>query len=390
MKRCPVCQRRYSEAMQFCTRDGTPLSDTSLGVVNHCKLCNKFYPKADGICPVHGIPIAEKLSESGQNAPQTQKIERTEKTLHAVTFMQVFGFSSDDRRLIATLATLTALLLLSLGIYSLTRPAKLESPSSYDDLASTKPSLQEGERQRIELSDGSVSEPPPPPTSRATAESTPERTKQAATNSVKEGSNSQQIQKPNSKTSEKADAKANQTTIGKTNTGQTPPQSAATPQPDGTTPQTASQSAPSSTVRGTPSRSTEPARRESSVEKSPKRHPRVQVTSKARHEIEDGYIYEFDLVVKDATGIRWHSVSGNKVTYSGRSTPIRTVQLEPTRDGSLRYHVSVKMTGRSVEDWYGQVYTTTTGTDEEGRTVRIDQDILLDESFPIIRQVTRY
>lgn len=395
MKRCPVCQRRYSKATQFCTRDGTPLDNNSieaLRVVNHCKLCNKFYPQADGICPVHGIPIAEDLSEPEQTAPQTREIEKTENTLYAVTSMRVFGFNSDDRRLITTLAILTTLLLLSLGVYSLTRPAKSENLGSYSDLVSSE-STSESDRQQIELSDTSVSEQPPlsvSPSSSAT--STLERPQQPVATNVKTSSDSQptQIQKPINGT----DSKTSRAT-----TVQTSPQTSQATISQPTAPETTSQSRNSSSTESLAASSStvteaKPVRRDTPVENTrPSKfkgiNPRLQVTGKTRREIEDGYIYEFDLVVKEATGIRWHSVSGNKVTYGGRNTPIKTVQLEPTPDGSLRCHVSVKMAGRSVEDWYGQVYTTTTGIDEDGKTVRIDQDILLDESFPIIGQVTR-
>lgn len=374
MKRCPVCQRRYSEATQFCTRDGTPLSDNDLSsrVVNHCKLCNKFYPQADGICPVHGIPIAEELFEPEQNAPQTREIERTQQTL--ITSMRVLGFNSDDRRLVTTLATLTVLLLLSLGIYSLTRPAKPEHSGSYETPSNT-PLLEDGDRQRIELA-GSPSagvEPDAP----LTKTSKPSVTAQAQREDKREKSVSKNATA--SRTNDSTARSANQTTT------ETPPTA-----PQTVPPPTASSAQSASVTDRASVETAPPSPKKPSYSKATNSHPRARITGKTRREIENGYVYEFDLVINGGTGIKWHSVSGSKVTYGGRSTPIRTAQLEPTQDGSLRYHVSVKMTGRSVEDWYGQVYTTTIGTDEEGRTVRIEQDIFLDDSFPIVRQVTRY
>lgn len=377
MKRCPVCQRRYSEATQFCTRDGTPLSDNDLSaasrVVNHCKLCNKFYPQADGVCPVHGIPIAEELFEPEQNAPQTREIERTQKTL--IPSMRVLGFNSDDRRLVTTLATLTVLLLLSLGIYSLTRPAKSELSGSYETPSNT-PLLEDGDRQPIELA-GSPSaevEPDAP----LTKTSKPSVTAQAQR---REDQREESVSKTTtaSRANDSTARSANQTTT------ETPPTT-----PSQTVPPPTTSSVQSASVTDRGSVETTPPSPKPSYSKATNSHPRARITGKTRREIENGYVYEFDLVINGGTGIKWHSVSGSKVTYGGRSTPIRTAQLEPTQDGSLRYHVSVRMTGRSVEDWYGQVYTTTIGTDEEGRTVRIEQDIFLDDSFPIVRQVTRY
>ncbi len=373
MKRCPVCQRRYGEAKQFCTRDGTPLSESDLSeasrVVNYCKLCNKFYPQADGICPIHGIPIAEELSDP-EHAPKTREIEKTQKTL--VTSMRILGFNSDDRRLVTTLATLTVLLLLSLGIYSLTRPNKSENSGSYEDLTSSNtPPPEESDRQLIELAGNPSAEVEP---------DTPSLTKTSK-------------QKPSTAQAQISSEESVSTTTSHTNDNTTRSKNQATTETS-STPTAPSQTAPPPTASPTQGASVTDRSAEATPSSKPgysrtTNHPRVHITGKTRREVENGYVYEFDLVINGATGIKWHSVSGSKVTYGGHSTPIKTAQLEPTRDGSLRYHVSVRMTGSSVEDWYGQVYTTTIGTDEEGRTVRIEQDIFLDDSFPVVQKVTR-
>jgi hypothetical protein len=134
----------------------------------------------------------------------------------------------------------------------------------------------------------------------------------------------------------------------------------------------------------------EPPRVDEAVAIKPKakriRSPKViaQVFNKSRVQTPNGYIYQFDLVLRELSGLNvtWRSVNSRKVSYSGRSTPVNSLSSEQSPDSSARYRVVVKMTGTCIEDWYGQLITVSSGVDENGNPVEIEHVLLLDDSFP--------
>lgn len=110
----------------------------------------------------------------------------------------------------------------------------------------------------------------------------------------------------------------------------------------------------------------------------------VGVANKVKLQTNNGYIYQFDLVFKELAGakVRWQNTSAKKVSFAGRSMPISDLlPIELPAHGSAQYRLSIKMTGDSVEDWYGQLIYSCTGIDENNNPVRIEQVLLLDNSF---------
>jgi hypothetical protein len=110
------------------------------------------------------------------------------------------------------------------------------------------------------------------------------------------------------------------------------------------------------------------------------------ITNKSRLQTANGYVYQFDLILRELTGlgIRWNSTKARKISYSGRSTQVDGLlgeQLEP--HGTARYRMVIRMTGVSIEDWYGQIIYNCIGVDQNGNPVEMEQTLLLDNSFPI-------
>src|SRR5262249_628313 len=90
------------------------------------------------------------------------------------------------------------------------------------------------------------------------------------------------------------------------------------------------------------------------------------VANKSPVQTPNGYIYQFELVLHEATGlsIKWQSVSARKISFAGKSSPVKSLVAEQNQPNSTaRYRVVVKMTGTCIEDWYGQLITISMGED---------------------------
>lgn len=112
----------------------------------------------------------------------------------------------------------------------------------------------------------------------------------------------------------------------------------------------------------------------------------ANIANKSRSVSPQGYTYHFDLVLKETAGrsIHWNQIEARKVSYSGRSNVINGLSNEKlSSGGTTRYRMVVKMSGNSIEDWFGQIIYTASGVDENGNRIEIQRSFLLDDSFPI-------
>lgn len=114
----------------------------------------------------------------------------------------------------------------------------------------------------------------------------------------------------------------------------------------------------------------------------------TKVVNKSRLQTPNGYVYQFDLVVKELNGVRvkWNYTSARKTTYSGNSSVVSgLLGDEIDANGLLQFRMAVRMTGKSIEDWYGQIIYACSGVDENGNTVELNQILALDNNFPTTR-----
>ena len=111
----------------------------------------------------------------------------------------------------------------------------------------------------------------------------------------------------------------------------------------------------------------------------------LSIANKSRLQTNNGYVYQFDLVVRElnGVGINWDSTSAYKSSYSGNSDAISNFldkRLAPNT--TERYRMSIRMTGRSIEDWFGEIIYKGFGMDENGNSVELCGSLALDNSFP--------
>ncbi|MEW6730530.1 MAG: hypothetical protein AB1489_04235 [Acidobacteriota bacterium] len=109
------------------------------------------------------------------------------------------------------------------------------------------------------------------------------------------------------------------------------------------------------------------------------------VSNKSRRQVSDGFVYYFDLVLREVTGLglEWRTATVRKISYSGQEDVVSNViadQIPP--NGSARYRMRVKLAGRCIEDWFGQLIFISSGVDENGNKVELEYSLLLDNSFP--------
>jgi hypothetical protein len=111
----------------------------------------------------------------------------------------------------------------------------------------------------------------------------------------------------------------------------------------------------------------------------------ARVENKSRRPVEDGYVYQFRLVLREVNGkvVDWRQATAQKINYAGRCRPVN-LEIERTAIGNtVYYRATVIMTGRSIEDWYGELQYHLVGVDDEGAPVRLQNSLLLDTSFPV-------
>jgi hypothetical protein len=114
----------------------------------------------------------------------------------------------------------------------------------------------------------------------------------------------------------------------------------------------------------------------------------AKVLNKSRLQTPNGYVYQFDLVVKELNGVKvkWNYTSARKTTYSGNSSVVSgLLGDEIDANGLLQFRMAVRMTGKSIEDWYGQIIYACSGVDENGNTIELNQILALDNNFPTAR-----
>ncbi|MBK7994816.1 MAG: hypothetical protein IPK14_15965 [Blastocatellia bacterium] len=110
----------------------------------------------------------------------------------------------------------------------------------------------------------------------------------------------------------------------------------------------------------------------------------LSIANKSRLQTSNGYIYQFDLVVRElnGVGINWNSTSAYKSSYSGNSDAVSNFldrRLAP--NATERYRMSIRMTGHSIEDWFGEIIYKGFGIDENGNSVELRGSLALDNSF---------
>lgn len=111
----------------------------------------------------------------------------------------------------------------------------------------------------------------------------------------------------------------------------------------------------------------------------------ASVVNKSRLQTPNGYVYQFDLVVKELNGVKvkWNYTSARKSTYSGDNSIVSGLLGEELdANGSVQFRMAVRMTGRCIEDWYGQIIYNCSGIDENGNSVELHQVLALDNNFP--------
>lgn len=111
----------------------------------------------------------------------------------------------------------------------------------------------------------------------------------------------------------------------------------------------------------------------------------ARVVNKSRLQTPNGYVYQFDLVVKELNGVKvkWNYTSARKTTYSGNSSTVSGLLGDDLdANGSIQFRMAVRMTGRCIEDWYGQIIYNCSGVDENGNSVELNQILTLDNNFP--------
>jgi hypothetical protein len=110
----------------------------------------------------------------------------------------------------------------------------------------------------------------------------------------------------------------------------------------------------------------------------------LSIANKSRLQTSNGYIYQFDLVVRElnGVGISWNSTSAYKSSYSGNNDAVSNFldrRLAP--NATERYRMSIKMTGHSIEDWFGEIIYKGSGIDENGNSIELRGSLALDNSF---------
>jgi hypothetical protein len=415
MKNCPICRRSYSDQTQFCTRDGTKLETLAEDLSFDTNAMKTGEYK---------IPIP---------AASTKKLELPRvPTMTGLTQYGLAEYASSDRRLIRTTAIFFILLVIGLGIYSLSGPSKrhrsasIPSSSNSEDQTAAEASSDESDGesvQRIELS--SVQE-------------IPFRSMQGSPDSVSSAQNAEQdpkIELPPTFSSESMDGISDtedasgvsiQPAIQPTIQPAAPPaiqpatlptgdnrassivfdRDVATPQ-DLNLPTTADKTAGDIPI---PAPEVEEASDQNPMEQhrphrlptitngtavvKPKETPRkirdmeVAVTNKSRFQNPDGYVYEFGLVLQENSGLRpkWQYIVGRKISDSGRSSLINTFIPEQRFSANARYQLAVAMMGNSMEDQKGRLFIAVRGVDENGSPIEFEYAVLLDDSFPIRTQ----
>lgn len=109
------------------------------------------------------------------------------------------------------------------------------------------------------------------------------------------------------------------------------------------------------------------------------------IANKSRVQTSNGYIYQFELIVKEigGVGVNWDVTSVSRSSYSGRNSVVSGfLEKHLLGNGHVRYSMAIRMTGSSIEDWYGQITYNCSGVDENGNPVELHQLLALDNSFP--------
>lgn len=109
------------------------------------------------------------------------------------------------------------------------------------------------------------------------------------------------------------------------------------------------------------------------------------ITNKSRVQTQNGYVYQFELIVRELSGVavNWDVTSVSKSSYSGRNSVVSNfLEKHLLPNGHVRYSMAIRMTGSSIEDWYGQISYNCSGVDENGNPVELHQLLALDNSFP--------
>lgn len=123
--------------------------------------------------------------------------------------------------------------------------------------------------------------------------------------------------------------------------------------------------------------------------KSPKRQVAkvvATIVNRSRLQTPNGYVYQFDLIVKELNGVkvRWNYTSARKSSYSGNDSVVSgLLGKELDANGSLYYRMAVRLTGRCIEDWYGQIIYDCSGIDENGNNIELHKLLVLDNNFPV-------
>ncbi|MCS6884464.1 MAG: hypothetical protein RMM17_07680 [Acidobacteriota bacterium] len=372
MKVCLVCQKKYPDNLQFCSRDGSLLKDSS--DASYCKLCDKFYTAATRVCPVHGEPISQVPSEGWS--------KRTRKMGSFVPL------SHYDRMVVSRLAIAATLVVAVFYGYSLFLTRKkaqtqqqLEAVSvgQYIDLAEQQSEINSEPKEVTSSTEHGSSESKlrqdGSPVASTAATSSSQQAAYAASRMRPDLASLPEVSSIPSKSERaKPDMLPNESVKSSHRV------KVGTQMPAAETTEALSREATEASRVAVP----DDSRR--SVQSQTERlqaKPQVLIMNKRRQILKDGYVYEFDLLIDEAYGVRWQSISGLKVTYGGHSTSLSSQRLEPTSDGRLRCHVTVKLEGQSVEDHYGQLYITVLGIDIGNRNIRFDTEVLLDDSFPM-------
>lgn len=448
MKKCPVCRKDYTDQVQFCTKDGTKLIDLPASdspAAAHCFICNKYYPATNSNCPVHGIAlqlintmrdelivetpsvsqslsysqeVAESSLSKSESAARTQEIkpEVAAITGAALTQAAIVGYAGKDRKLVTTLAATMIILISMFGVYSFTKPSKQQGTDStevsqIEDVELAQEISEETEIQVI----------PDPDTS--SKKVTSSRTAKVDNKNSNNNKDDKEVVEPNlskkedlgnsttgqAKTSKTVDpsvtsSRTTASVSSKTTSSSTPTQttdqnfpSKKTSQPTtasiSNTPNNSSSSTISSNI---PSSGTDNTNM-SEPKAKPVRHTTSKVVAsvknRSRIQISNGYIYKFDLILQETGGfpIRWQKLNADKVSFSGRRVPVGSFVDSSRPSSYARYRIEIRMTGRSIEDWFGQFYAQGYGVDEDGNRVDINYEVVLDDSFPVIStETSRY
>ncbi|KAF0243313.1 MAG: hypothetical protein FD167_3790 [bacterium] len=122
--------------------------------------------------------------------------------------------------------------------------------------------------------------------------------------------------------------------------------------------------------------------------KAPKRQSAkviAKVVNRSRLQTPNGYVYQFDLIVRELNGVsvKWGYTSAHKSSYSGNNSVVSgLLGRELDANGSIHFRMAVRMTGRCIDDWYGEIVYDCSGVDENGNSVELHQVLALDNNFP--------